>query len=100
MAYRSSAAWLVSGAVQPPVRSGGLFLRRAEFFEFAFPLHFGCERLAFLRAHEHGLFLTRIRAAHDVFHVARDHIFHDRDEVGVNARVTRNVLLPKMEEIR
>ena len=79
--------------------SGGFAWPGLQLFQLSIPLHFGRESLAFLRAHEDGFFLGRIGAVHNVLHIARDDVFHDRNEVGVDARMPRNVLLPEMEEI-
>ena len=54
----------------PRSTSGALLLRGLQLFEFALPLHFGGERLAFLRLHEDGFFFARVCAGDDILHVA------------------------------
>src|SRR5262245_10050175 len=72
--------------------------RRTQLVDFAFPFHLLRKRQRFFGHHEDGFLFCRIGAADDVLHVTRNHVFHNRDQIGVDARMAGYMLLPMVEE--
>src|SRR5260221_2789462 len=76
------------------------FLLSADLVELLLPLHVLGELHELFGLHEDSLLRAGIVAAADVGHVTADDVLHDRDEIGVDARMARHVLFPKMKQVR
>lgn len=66
---------------------------------FRHPAQFRFQLLAFLVLHENGMFRPRILAAPDFLDVPAIDILQNREEIGIDLRMTRDMLFVKMEEI-